>query len=203
MIDTNTLYTTFVQCRNCGSCTLASYAVASHHFTDLDVYDFFLDYCKHFKITASPGQDAEQKYANHFSQEWSSRNCSGYKIIEELHNSSQQSAFVQSRAKFGVEYIHSPIPRLQQIEKKLRDEEVLVSVAFRVSRFEVHSCCVGFNGQGFYMIETRGTEPKTGIATIPNILYIHTSLGQLQDSLLMSPLLQASKKSTGGNYGLR
>jgi hypothetical protein len=74
------------------------------------------------------------------------------------------------------------------MENTLKDEEALVSVAFQIPSNGVHSCCVGFDGQGFYMIETRGTEPKTGIVTIPDISFIHTSMGPLQHSLLMSSL---------------
>jgi len=199
MVDPKTLDYTFVQ--NGKSCILASYAVGACHFTGLKVHSYFWDYCRHFNISPSSNEDAELKYNDDFHPRY--KTCSGYKIIEHLHNCSQQGAFVQSRAKFGVEYIHQPFPRLQEIERRLRNEEVLVSVAFRVSPIEVHSCCVGFNGQGFYMIETRGPEPKTGIVTIPNIQYINESLGSLQDSLLMFARQQTSTKSSGGNYGLR
>jgi len=193
MVPANTLYTMFVQRGN--SCILASYAVGAHHFTKLGVYNYFWDYCKHFNLSPSSDKDAELKYNNDFHPRYNS--CSGYQIIEHLHNCSRQSAFVKSRAKFGVEYIHQPIHRLQQIEKSLKYKEVLVSVAIKEHR-GVHAYCVGFDKQGFYMIETRGGNYKSGINRISNI----QSLGTLQDSLLMSAN-PTSKKSSGGNYGLR
>jgi hypothetical protein len=147
----------------------------------VDIYDFFLDYCKHFDIEASSGQDTEQKYDRHFDQEWKTRNCSGYKIIEHLHSDSPQTAFVESRAKFDVEYIHQPVHSLSQIENSLKNEETLISVAVKES-CGVHAYCGGFDNQGFYMIETRRvTKYKTGINRILNI----QCLGALQDSLLI------------------
>jgi hypothetical protein len=190
MVKANTLDTTFVQCGN--SCTLASYAVGACHFTGLRVYNCFWDYCRHFNISPSSDKDAELKYNIDFHPRYKS--CSGYQIIEHLHNCSQQSAFVQGREKFAVEYIHKTIPRLQEIEQRLKDQEVLVSIAFKIPSNGVHSCCVGFDSQNFYMIETRGSAPKTGIVPISDIQYINKSLGSLQDSLLMSAREQASKK---------
>jgi len=192
LVDANTLYTTFVQC--CNSCILASYAVASYHFTNLNVYNFFLDYCKHFNISASPDQDAEREYAKHFDQEWKSRKCSGYRIVEQLHNNSLKTAFVQSRTRFGVEYIHQPSLSLSQIENRLKNEETLISVAIKES-YGVHAYCVGFDNHGFYKIETRRSAPKAGIVLIKNI----QSLGALQDSLLMFAHPTSEKASRGNS----
>jgi hypothetical protein len=187
MVDANTLYTTFVQC--CNSCTLASYAVASYHFTKLNVYNFFEDYCKHFKLAASKGQAAERAYDQHFQNRWQTLKCSGYEIIEDLHNNSQESVFVKSRAKFGVKFVSQTVPCLSLIETMLKNGGALVSVAFAVNS-GVHSCCIGFDKRGFYMIETRPVNYTTRIIPIQDI----QSLGSLRDSLLMFPLLQASKK---------
>ncbi len=181
MVPADTLPTTFVQC--CNSCTLASYAIASYHFTRLNIYNFFLGYCKHFDIKASSDQDAERKYDVHFQKEWKTRNCSGYKIIKELHNNSSEQVFVQSRAMFGVEIIQDTTSCLHRIEDKLKIEEVLISITFVVNKQGVHSCCVGLDEQGFYMIETRRGPHTIGISRIKNI----KALGDLRDSLLIIP----------------
>lgn len=196
MVDADTVFTTFVQDGN--SCTLASYAVASHHFTERGPYEFFCDYCKHFKIPATSDQDAEREYNNDFHPRYSRPNCSGYKIIRELHNNSPETCFVESRGKFHVEYIHQTTQRLEEIEDRLQHEEALISVAFRMPSGDVHSCCVGFDKRGFYMIETSSAARKKGIVLIPGI----RCLGDLQDSLLMFAH-SATKKSSGGNHGLR
>lgn len=184
MVDAETVFTSFVQ--NGNSCTLASYAVAAYHFTKRGPYEFFRDYCKHFQVRATSDQGAETEYNKDFHPRYGRPNCSGYKIIRELHNNSSEIRFVESRAKFEVEYIHQTMQRLEEIEQRLKNEETLISVAFRMSSGHVHSCCVGFDDRGFYMIETRENEPATGIVRIPNIQHIHESLGALQDSLLMS-----------------
>jgi len=177
MVEADSLFTSFVQSGN--SCTLASYAIASYHFTQIPPNRFFEDYCEHFGI-AYTGATAELKYAQHFNNEWRRRACKGYQIIEDLHRNSRQSAFAMSREKFEVYFFLDINVGLNSIKTRLQNEETLLSVAFQVPP-HVHSCAVGYDDQGWYMIETR---PNL-VAGVSRILSIE-SLGNLQDGLVMA-----------------
>lgn len=186
MVHRSTVYKDFVQ--NGNTCTLASYAVGAYHFTGIKPYDYFMGYCQYFSIPAATGEQAEQEYDRDFHQRYDREKRSGYKIIQELHDSCEQESFAKSRDSFQVGYIHNTAARLEEIERRLREDEALLSVAFRVNR-SGHSSCVGCDQEGFYMVETSPSATNRGVVPISAV----SSLAPLRDSLLMCAHVSGNK----------
>src|SRR5207249_11566064 len=81
------------------SCVLASYGVAAYPFTETPVQDYFCDYCRHFAL---PDHNPEQECVWHFDRLQDDRAASGYKIICDLHEASEQPSFLNCRRKFSL-----------------------------------------------------------------------------------------------------
>ncbi len=144
----------YVQTGN--SCVLASYAAAAYPFTRKDIYDYFEDYCRHFKIAVS-GSDAESKYCEHFHKEYTRREVSGYQIIKELHSSSKAASFIKARESFELEDFNNAAKRIDELNRILkREEDNLVNVFIGKSdhaAFEMHSITIGYDDDGFYFYD--------------------------------------------------
>ena len=181
MVDRQRLYLNFLQ--SCNSCVLASYAVGAYAFTAITPDRFFIDYCEHYKISIPQGTDAEHCYDDHFQKEWKKRGCKGFEIIQELHRSSDKESFVKCGEKFDVEFINSVESEIERLKATLTQKEALVIVAFQVPSDGVHATIVGFDGNGWYTIETRQKIKKTGPVRVSGIFNLG---GKPLDGLLLT-----------------
>ena len=120
MIDLSKVNRDFVQTG--GSCVLASYGVAYNYFTGAPITDCFTAYCNHFGLPHSTWQEAEQKYAAHFDNEWRTRKCKGYEVMLELHNSSSDPVFKAARQQFDSIFYDDCSGQLSNLEKTLAIE---------------------------------------------------------------------------------
>jgi hypothetical protein len=167
------------------TCVLASYGIASNYFTSLPVESFFEDYCKHYKINP-PTLDFEKAYDAHFHEELKKQRISGYELIVNLHKTSAQKCFVESRGRFTTETILNTTTELGRIELILKKDNVLLLLT-RNFLTDYHSCVVGFDNDSFYLIETMHNYPdfyrKTSIDQFRKLPYS----GELRDSVLIIP----------------
>ena len=101
MVPPEKLNSSFVQ--RCGSCVLASYGIASNHYTKVPLVNFFKDYCNHYKIDPFPQEEThpsnefkqkcelifyEKVYCEDFPGTCEQEEFSGLGLIKELHNTS-------------------------------------------------------------------------------------------------------------------
>jgi hypothetical protein len=162
MIESSKLDSNFYQ--NFNSCVLTSYAIASKYFTNIEIVNFFKDYCQHFNIIIPPEikerfccdmRAYEFFYDIHFQNEWKNRNCAGLDIILELHNESPTDSFLKSRERFSVKKIQNFFDEKDDIIYNLNQNESLLIATSRVSANSVHISIYGYDQEGFYNIETR------------------------------------------------
>lgn len=76
-------------------CVLASYAVAAYPFTNQEVIPYFIDYCRHFNLSAN-SNNAESKYLKDFELRSSATHMNGYlvKISSLKHVGKLGNAFI-------------------------------------------------------------------------------------------------------------
>jgi hypothetical protein len=158
-----------------GSCVLASYAIAYNYFTDGPATDCFKAYCRHFKVPFSTWQEAEQRYAAHFDNEWKTRGCKGYEIMKELHDHSDEPEFSEARKLFDSIFYNDSAPHLDDLESCLRENEAILNITFEAGP-GYHSVTVFADPSGFLKKDTmdQGLTAFGGLA----------ELGSLRDGLL-------------------
>jgi hypothetical protein len=178
MIDPTKFEKNFTQ--SAGSCTLASYAVASNYYTRIGIKKFFKDYCKHFKLKGLNGKsvevmhlkELERLYESHFHLEYTRKNCLGYQIIKELHENSNERSFKISRKFFKLELIREFSNKKNYINKILSEEESLINISYA----GLHSVTLGKYGEKLICRDTN----------LENIKEVdsYTSMGDPKDCLL-------------------
>lgn len=180
-INRDFVFQNFIQ--SCNSCTLTSYAVGAYAFVKIEPEAFFKAYCAHFKVPIPATSDGEHAYDEHFQKEWQSRKCEGYKIIQELHNTSDEDVFKECRKQFNVEFISDVKSDKKRIKQLLKKEKALISIAFTIPQLGVHSTVVSIDGRGSYMVETQPGSVKNGPLSISGLFNLGG--GQTRDGLLM------------------
>jgi hypothetical protein len=158
-----------------GSCVLASYAIAYNYFTGGPATDCFKAYCRHFGIPFSTWQEAEQKYAAHFDNEWKTRGCKGYEIMKELHDHSDEPEFCAARKLFDSIFYNDSAPQLDDLETCLRKNEAILNITFEAGA-DYHSVSVFADSAGFLKKDTM----KQGLTRSKGL----SELGILRDGLL-------------------
>jgi hypothetical protein len=161
--------------QNVNSCVLASYAIIGKYFTKKPIEDFFTAYCDHFGLSYNSWQDAEEKYDQHFDKEWRKKNCEGYKIIIELHNTSREPIFELCRSIYTATFYGSSSQHIQMIEDTLKKNESFLNITFQVSQ-DFHSITVFHGTTGLLVRDTT----KIGISPLTSL----ASIGTLRDSVL-------------------
>lgn len=175
MVESNKIHRGYKQKEK--SCVLASYAIVSNYFTESLIIKFFEDYCKHYKIEFVNGDEAEDKYGEHFQGEWSSLHLKGYQVIVELHNVSLEKSFEDSRKHFDAEFIPDSSLKMDYIIRGLKTKEALLNITFPVGGKNCHSVTVGYDcDKGLFYCDTV-TDELRWISSI-------TKLGLPRDSVL-------------------
>ena len=177
MVDPATLNSDFVQ--SCDSCVLASYGIASSHYTDNDIQNFFNNYCKSKNITPEPFP--EKAYDDHFQELWKNNPISGCEIVLELHQNSNEKSFLSSRDSFNVKLIKSIANEQDSIANELVDNDSLLLGTFDVDT-GTHSAIFGFGGDKWFYVETRIGVPKNGIIQIESL----GEMGELHDGIMFT-----------------
>lgn len=175
MLERSLIDTTFTQ--RGGSCVLASYAIVNKYFTSHPIEEAFQDYCRHFNVASTDWRDAEQKYAKHFDDEWKGRDCRGYQVILDLHNSSATASFTTGRSAFSATFYVESSPIVAQVEDILQSREAAINLSFqRPGMAGSHSVTVFAIPSAFCVRDTN----HGGLQTITSL----TNLGDLRDSVL-------------------
>ncbi len=219
MITRTKLHSSFIQYGD--TCILGSYAIVSNYYTRDPFLDFFKDFCKHFNIRTEENDFAkyfsrhfitqglsqtqrltrllsltelnkyEIAYDYFFHKEYKSRNISGLNLMKEIHDTSKQKSFESSRNSFSLSYIPDVRNDIANVNDCLDREESLLMVAFQGERGGRHISVVGYDSNGFYMIETRPNKINgaVGISSI-------CSLPDFGDALLT---IQVSHKQEKGS----
>jgi len=179
MVDNSKIYRGYRQKEK--SCVLASYAIVSNYFTGLPIIGFFEDYCRHYQIGFTNGDEAEEKYGEHFQHELFSRDLQGYQLTLELHNNSRQKSFKVSRKYFHAEFISNSTPNKDYIIKKLKTKKALLNITFPIGSRTCHSITMGWDySKGIFYYDTVNGDLSFGN---PFDLF-----GQPRDSMLYTRL---------------
>jgi hypothetical protein len=207
MITRNRLNSSFVQ--YCDTSILGSYAIVSNFYTEIPFLDFFKDFCKDFDIGTEENDfkkyfsehfnsqhpdytkritkwfnltelnKYELAYNYSFHRKYSSRKVNDLNLMKEIHEISKQTSFVSSRNSFSLSYIPVVKNHIVNVIECLACEESLLMIAFQGERGGRHISVVGYDNNGFYMIETRPNKTN-GAVNISSI----TSLPNVGDALL-------------------
>ncbi len=207
MISRLNLHTSFVQYAD--TCILGSYAIVSNYFTGILFLEFFKDFCNHFDIRTGENDFAkyfsrhpitksfdltqrlaewinlselnkyEIAYDDSFHKEYSSLEIADLYLMKEIHDKSKQQSFESSRNSFSLSNIPEVKNEITYINDCLDREEALLMVAFKGERGGRHISVIGYDNNGFYMVETRPNK-SNGAVGIPNIC----SLPDIGDALL-------------------
>jgi len=140
------------------TCVLASYAVACYPFTHVDVLDYMTGYCTHFGLDNTK---PERSYDADFHHRYKTARINAYKLIEELHNVSQEECFLRARSSVSIE----PIAKenvgydTASVETRLKSNERNVLVAFVLrpilgGLMKFHSIMIGYDAGSFYLYDT-------------------------------------------------
>lgn len=165
-------------CQTAGSCVLASYGIASKYMSNGIALDaFFLGYCEHFGLDAANANSAETLYAVHFDREWRRRQCRGYELMLELHETSKVSIFVAMRSLMTGQFLLETNPSV--LEKQLRTTESFLNVCYEKSEEENHSISVFSDGRYLFARDTN----LPHCYLLPHGL---AGIGKLRDSVLYS-----------------
>jgi hypothetical protein len=210
MINRTILNSSFVQYGD--TCILGSYAIVSNFYTEIPFLDFFKDFCKDFDIGTeendfkkyfseyfnSQHPDYTQRitrwfnltelnkyelaYDYSFHRECSSRNVNGLNLMKEIHEISKQNSFESSRNSFSLSYIPVVKNDIVNVIECLACEESLLMIAFQGERGGRHISVVGYDNNGFYMIETRPnkTNGAVSISHIPSLPDVGDALLAIQ-----------------------
>jgi len=219
MITRTRLNSSFVQYGD--TCILGSYAIVSNFYTETPFLYFFKDFCKDFDIGTeendfkkyfsehfnSQHPDYTQRitrwfnltelnkyelaYDYFFHREYGSRNVNDLNLMKEIHEISKQNSFESSRNSFSLSYIPVVKNDMVNVIDCLACEESLLMIAFQGESGGRHISVVGYDNNGFYMIETRQNK-TTGAVGISNI----TSLPNVGDALLA---IQVNEKEEKGS----
>jgi len=218
MITRTKLNSSFVQYNN--TCILGSYAIVSNFYTGTSFLDFFKDFCKDFDIGTeendfkkyfsehfnSQHPDYTQRitrwfnltelnkyelaYDYFFHREYGSRNVNDLNLMKEIHEISKQNSFESSRNSFSLSYIPVVKNDMVNVIDCLACEESLLMIAFQGESGDRQISVVGYDNNGFYMIETRQNKTN-GAVGISNI----SSLPDVGDALLA---IQVNEKEEKG-----
>lgn len=175
MIRVDSLDKNFTQ--QCGSCVLASYAIVANYFSGIQIPAIFKAYCEHFNLYGSTSY--EELYALHFDSEWKRRNCKGYEVILDVHNSSQIEVFKNLRSKFSTQFFLDSKPSLKFLEDTLKNSEAFLNITY-FNGFDFHSVTI-FSVLG--CIYLRDTNAK-GISQFD----INSSFFDFKDAILYKGL---------------
>ena len=110
----------------------------------------------------------EIAYDEHFHKEYNTRRISGLNLMQEIHDTSQKKSFELSRNSFNLSYINDVRNHITSVNDRMKREESLLMVAFQGERGGRHIAVVGFDINGFYMIETRPNK-ENGAQNIKSI----------------------------------
>jgi hypothetical protein len=160
------------------SCVLGSYAIVSKYFTASHISDVFRGYCDHFAIKYNSWREAEQRYELHFDAEWKKRNCTGYQLIIDLHETSITPVFASCRSKFNAKFYVDAGQALQTLEDALRTSESFLNLTFEIASQNqaYHSITVFCGAEGMFSRDTT----KNAIHRLNNL----ASVGRLRDAVL-------------------
>lgn len=137
--------------KNNNTCVLASFAVALSALTNIEVDDYFKDYCLHFDLNT---QNIYQSYDDHFHIALINNGKSGNQFILDLFNNSNQDSFKLSRIIVRAEYFEFN-KRYVDFENKLKINNV-VSTIFMNNKG--HNIVVGCDiDYKYYWLETRNS----------------------------------------------
>ena len=126
-------------------------------------------------VAFSSWQEAEQKYATHFDAEWKKRNCKGYEIMKELHDSSSEPEFCAARKIFDSTFYDNSASACNALQNTLQKKEALLNITFTAGP-NYHSVTAFADPSGLLTKDTmkQGLQNLTALA----------NLGVLRDALL-------------------
>lgn len=137
------------------TCVLASYAVACFPFTTQPVGEYFVAYCRHFKLDET---HPERCYEQHFHKLASKPGNSGYSIIKSLHDSSDEPEFIKARSLITLETVDWSQTDTAAVERNIKQEpDCLLLLFINASNFPgltMHSIVLGHDGQHLYYFDT-------------------------------------------------
>jgi len=174
------------------SCVLASYAVVANYYTKIPIKNFFEDYCKDNNIRGKSRIEEycrkygcpkdnnvhECIYVFHFQEECQKK--LGLKIIEGLHNNSEEFSFTKSRKKFNVKFVIDVDKEKVRIEKILIKHDALLIAASKITKDESHIMIYGYDSK-------RNKWFKRDTALVPQGIEYEDSFfsfGKLEDGLI-------------------
>ena len=152
MIEIEKLPRCFIQ--QYGSCVLSSYAVVARYYTGSgNLNDFYQDYLSSFLLPVAT--NPEEEVAKHFDTEWKRRDVPGYKVILDLHNSSQGWTFSCAREHFNAEFIESVDAEWAIIRRRLQTDNCLLNLTYEAEKNQMHSVTIGMcTNQQFVLVDT-------------------------------------------------
>jgi hypothetical protein len=161
--------------QSAGSCVLSSYTIAANYFTGQPVTTYFEGYCRHFGLSFTNALDAEEKYAEHFDQEWRKRDCRGYEVILDLHEHSKVKCFAEARQRFDGRFYLDSAGHMEELEALLKQKAAFLNITYEPGQ-DYHSITVVYDGTRFMARDTN----RKGLSVLPGL----AKIGKLRDSVL-------------------
>lgn len=162
-----------------GSCVLASYSIVANYFTGLPTQSFFSAYCRHYKRDFGDNNH-EETYSYHFNSLINQPCQNGYKIVLNLHDTSEEPEFQASRASFSYEFLPDAFVCLQRLETALKNEVALLnltigreiisgSIFSPVRQLSCHSVTIFHDGASLVLRDTV-LSPGLNVAPISSLV---------------------------------
>jgi hypothetical protein len=112
-------YDTWAYKQSQNQCVLASYAAALWPTTQQDASEYFVGYCRHFKLLLTTNS-TESEYDKDFGSRSHSTPGGGFGVINILHNFSSEPAFANARAAMTLHFSSNGANDWTLIERALR-----------------------------------------------------------------------------------